>query len=151
MSVHSNPPLKKNNPPLKLKVLQKIPLPPQHKVSAKHKSPYVTQSCAKVNTLLGWCFTFERCPCKKLTKHACAGLATNFASCVSCSESGGAPYYRPLHCSQPCPNPHPLHKHRLPPRVPDSRTVSLPAGGTLVSSQSLMAAAASIYLHPERR
>ena len=99
----------------------------------------------------GGCFTFERCPCKKLTKHACAGLATNFASCVSCSESGGAPYYRPLHCSQPCPNPHPLHKHRLPPRVPDSRTVSLPAGGTLVSSQSLIAAAASIYLHPERR
>ena len=99
----------------------------------------------------GGCFTFERCPCKKLTKHACAGLSTNFASCVSCSELGGAPYSRPLHCSLPCPNPHPLHKHRLPPRVPDSRTVSLPAGGTLVSSQSLIAAAASIYLHPERR
>ena len=61
----------------------------------------------------------------------------------------------PGHCTAACPapisNPHPLHKHRLPPRVPDSRTVSLPAGGTLVSSQSLIAAAASIYLHPERR
>ena len=100
----------------------------------------------------GRCFTFKRCPpCKKLTKHACAGLSSaSFVSCVSCSELGDAPYSWPLHCSLPCPNPHPLHKHRLPPRVLDSRTVSLPAGGTLVSSQSLMAAA-SIYLHPERR
>ena len=57
-------------------------------------------------SILCWCecFSFERCPCKKLTKHACAGLATNFASCVSCSELGGAPYSRPLHCSLPCPN-----------------------------------------------
>ena len=148
----SNPPLKKNKPPLKLEVPSKDPTSPSTQSVRKTQLSLCLPVLQKSILRWGGCFTFERtCPCKKLTKHACAGLSSaSFVSCVSCSELGDAPYSWPLHCSLPCPNPHPLHKHRLPPRVLDSRTVSLPAGGTLVSSQSLMAAA-SIYLHPERR